>query len=92
MTTFFIGLAPVNQITHTRLSLELCIFYAMFLSGALVDITGEFAQNPDEKQAVVIFDVTNLQYVTARQCDRGYVSHISLCLIAVTLAESITLI
>jgi hypothetical protein len=42
VTTFFIGLAPVNQIAHTRLSLCLCIFYAMFFLGALVDITGDF--------------------------------------------------
>jgi hypothetical protein len=46
VTTFFIGLAPVNQIAHTRLSFLLCIFYAMFLSGAFIDITGEFCAKP----------------------------------------------
>ncbi|MEG1599891.1 hypothetical protein, partial [Citrobacter sp.] len=48
-----------------------------------------FAQNPDEKQAVVIFDVTNPQGVTVWQCDRGYVSRMCLRLIAVTLRRII---
>ncbi|MEG1122809.1 MAG: hypothetical protein RSE62_11480, partial [Citrobacter sp.] len=46
VTTFFIGLAPVNQIAHTRLSFLLCIFYAMFLSGASADNTGIICAKP----------------------------------------------
>ncbi|AYL73398.1 hypothetical protein E4179_21455 [Citrobacter freundii] len=59
----------------------------LFYCGHSLILRVIFGQNPDEKQAVVIFDVSNLQYVTPRQCDRGYVSHISLCLIAVTLGR-----
>ncbi|MBQ5155290.1 hypothetical protein FDK30_06315 [Citrobacter freundii] len=58
MTTFFIGLAPVNQIAHTRCRFSYASFMPCFYQGHSSILRANFAQNPDEKQAVVIFDVT----------------------------------
>ncbi|OKV83351.1 hypothetical protein AWP66_17915 [Escherichia coli] len=58
MTTFFIGLAPVNQITHTRSRLQYAFFMPHFMWGHSLILRALFIQNSDEKQAVVSFDVT----------------------------------
>ncbi|AXM03917.1 TPA: hypothetical protein HNC63_13465 [Escherichia fergusonii] len=58
MTTFFIGLAPVNQIAHTRCRLEYASSMPHFICGFTLILRVNCGQNPDEKQAVVSFDVT----------------------------------
>ncbi|ABV14877.1 hypothetical protein CKO_03801 [Citrobacter koseri ATCC BAA-895] len=59
VTTFFIGLAPVNQIAHTRCRPHYASFMPCFYWGLSLILRVKFGQNPDEKQAVVSFDVTN---------------------------------
>ncbi|MGA0525775.1 hypothetical protein ACO2WH_28915, partial [Escherichia coli] len=57
VTTYYIALSPVNQITHTRSRLQYASFMPHFICGHSLILRALFIQNSDEKKDVVSFDV-----------------------------------